>query len=272
MKLRQSFESRLEGLKHPYKELPPDYFQNRADQDINRILHFAGRKALSSLQRVEGKRLTVVSHPTVVSAVETGESVLVLPNHRSWMDIGFFVEATQRVGLKYTRPFSKPGNIQHPQPIPWFFHKVGLISRGDAQDTEGVARVFKAMKEHGQHPLIFPEETRIKDDVRRVHKLKRTAALMALMFDMPIAPLGIAGAGTGETVPSRHSLRGRHIQVADTPVAQFGSIIRFERPSEIDEGHIVRIAGILTREVLTPALQSTVDAAYATRETLQRSA
>jgi hypothetical protein len=266
--VKASIDAYLEELKHPNKELPPDYYEKRAKQKTGRLLHFAGRKALEGLQRFEGgTSLTIVPHESVVKAAQTGTSVLVLSTHRSdFLDIGFFVSATQKVGLKYTRPLSKIENIQLPQPVPAFFHRVGLIAidRGDV-DSAGVEQVFGAMKARGQHPLIFPEENRIYENITQVHRLKRTAAMMALMFNMPIAPLAIVGGGRGETVPSRHGFRGRHLQMADHPVAQFGELIRLEPRAGFDGEHLVREAGLLTRTVLTPAMQATLDAAYETR-------
>lgn len=252
-----------------YETLPPDYYPKRARQHVNWPLHFIGRKLLSAHMRYEQGPLTVVVPDSVKQRAKIERPVIVTPTHRSWLDIGIFVEATERAGLHHVRPMSKIENIQTHPLAAWFFHQVGLfaVDRGEA-DFEGINTVFEALYERGQHGLIFPEGTRVKEDVERIGKIARTPAMMALKYGFDLVPLAIVGASEGETQPSKLTVHGKHLPVATAPVAQFGDVIYVDQlPFDTTDKQLMLATGALTRS-LRESMQQTTDAAYRTRSEL----
>lgn len=93
----------------------------------------------------------------------------------------------------------------------------------------------------------------------------RTPAMMAMTHGFAIVHLAMVGGGVGETIDSRHTFKGKHIPVADHPVAQFGEVIQLQYDPNVA---LVRQAGIATRTILKPDLQQTLDMAYHTRHSL----
>jgi len=248
----------------PYETLPPDYYDKRARQHINYPLHFIGRKAISAFLRVEqGSGLTVKAPQSVYDYAKTGRPILVSATHRSWMDISMFVQATQKVGIDHTRPLSKIENIQKHPALSWYYHQVGLFAAvREDPDLEGIDKVFTAASARRQNTLVFPEGTRVLDDIEHVNTYARTPAMMAMAHGFAIVHLAMVGGGVGETIDSRHKIKGKNIPVADHPVAQFGEVIHLDFDPDAP---LVRQAGIATRTILKPDLQQTLDAAYVTR-------
>lgn len=255
----------------PYESLPPDYYDKRARQHINWPLHFIGRKALSAFLRIEqGSGLTVRAPQSVRDYAKTGKPMLVSATHRSWMDISMFVQATQKVGIDHTRPLSKIENLQKHVALSWYFHQVGLFAAvREDPDLEGIDKVFTAASARRQNTLVFPEGTRVLDDIEHVNSYARTPAMMAMTHGFAIVHLAMVGGGVGETIDSRHTFKGEHIPVANHPVAQFGEVIQLEYNPDVA---LVRQAGIATRTILKPDLQQTLDIAYDTRTQLMRTA
>jgi 1-acyl-sn-glycerol-3-phosphate acyltransferase len=247
-----------------YETLPPNYYDKRARQHVNYPLHFIGRKVLSGfLKHEQGQGLTVAAPQSVHDYVETGKPLLVSATHRSWMDIAMFVEATQEVGIKFTRPLSKIENIQKSRALAWFFHQVGLFAAvREDPDMEGIDKVFTAASERKQNTLVFHEGTRVLEDIEHVNSYARTPAMMAMTHGFAIVHLAMVGGGVGETIDSKHVFKGKRLPVADAPLALFGDVIELEYDPNAP---LVRQAGIATRSILKPDLQSTLDAAYVMR-------
>lgn len=255
----------------PYETLPPEYYDERARQRINWPLHFIGRKALSGFLRVEqGHGLTISAPQSVRDYAKTGKPMLVSATHRSWMDISMFVQATQKVGIDHTRPLSKIENLQKHAALSWYYHQVGLFAAvREDPDLEGIDKVFTAASERKQNTLVFPEGTRVLDDIEHVNSYARTPAMMAMTHGFAIVHLAMVGGGVGETIDSRHIFKGKHIPVADHPVALFGEVIQLQFDPDTA---LVRQAGIATRTILKPDLQQTLDLAYETRAHLMQAA
>jgi len=254
-----------------YETLPAGYYQDRANQHINWPLHYLGRKALQKFLEVEqrGQKLTVVAPDSVYDAAWKRRPVLVAATHRSWMDISFFVQATQAVWLSHTRPLSKIENLQKHPALSRYYHDVGLFGAvRDDPDLEGIELVFASDYKKHRNDLVFPEGTRVLQDIEHVASYARTPAMMAIKYGFGISSLAIVGGGVGETQPSRHLIRGKRIPVADTPVAQFGDVIYLPHQPDLSPKELVRQAGIATRTILRPDLQQTLDIAYGTRAML----
>lgn len=244
-----------------------EYYQRRAAQRISPGLHFVGRKLLSKFLEIEqGSRLQVVVPDSLSRImVEDPKPVLVAATHRSAMDISYFVEATETAGIRHTRPLSKIENVQINPLLSGFFHKVGLFAADrDNPHLAGIDLVFGKAFMRGQNTLVFPEGTRVKEDVRRVKEFARTPAMMAIKHGFRIVPLAIVGGGVGETHPSRHAIPGMHghMPVATRPLAEFGQYIDLQPAPDATERQLVGLGGRATREILRPNLQETLDSAY----------
>jgi 1-acyl-sn-glycerol-3-phosphate acyltransferase len=251
----------------PYNTLPSNYYEKRADSRVSRPLHFIGRKLVSGLLNLEqGKKLYVQAPQSVHEVAESAKPILVSATHRSWMDIPQFVEATEAVGIRHVRPLSKIENIQKSRILAWYFHQVGLFAADrDNPDMAGINKVFASAYANDQNTLIFPEGTRVKENIAKIDNYARTPALMALQYGFAITHLAIVGGGSGETSPGKHSVFGKRLAVADKPVALFGEIIELELNPD---RNVLLQAGEHTRKILKPDLQGTLDRVYQLRQNL----
>jgi 1-acyl-sn-glycerol-3-phosphate acyltransferase len=252
-----------------YQHIPHGYYPKRAAQRPSRLLEAFGREVAGGFLEKESGPLKVQAPPSVRQFGAEHRTGIILSTHRSWTDIVYAVEATQVVGIERVRQVSKLENLQVHPVASWFLHKVGMIALDrDHPDIEGLASTLPALIRHGESALLYGEGTRVKNDVHRVGRLRRTPAMLALQYNLPVILLSMVGNATGETRQSERSLRGHHLGVPTAPVAVFGEVVHLEPlPPHPTDKQLMLATGAATRG-LQGQLQALHDQAYELREGL----
>ena len=167
-----------------------EYYEWAAQSRVNKPLHYAVSRALFSVMAVKNGRFKT-EIPESVKQIQ-GPAV-VASTHRSWLDIPYFVQATERADLRYARPVAKD-SLFNSRILALAFHQLGAVAVDRKQPNfSGINMAFGAFLDAGNSVNAFTEGTRVKTETRTVLQPKKTAFHLALQHEVPVVPLAIAG-------------------------------------------------------------------------------
>lgn len=235
-----------------------EYYEWAANTNVNKPLHYAASRVLFGVMAVKNG-LFKTEIPESVKQIK-GPAV-VASTHRSWLDIPYFVQATERAGLRYARPVAKDSLFNN-RVLALAFHQLGAVAVDRNQPNfNGINTAFGAFLDAGYSVNAFTEGTRVKTDTRTVLQPKKTAFHLALRHEVPIVPLAIAGVAVDD---ERSPLWfGRPV------VAVMGEPIYLPRLIEGDERTVQKFIFAQSREHLAElhnVQQMCLDRAYEIRE------
>lgn len=142
------------------------------------------------------------------------ESVIVAPNHQSYLDGMFVVESFTKTQIYKTYFFAKLRKIIKSGLIRKFADRSNVIVM-DINDkvSESIRKLAQALRA-GNRVVVFPEGTRTKDG--KIAEFKQTFAILAKEMKVAVVPVAISGAfeavKVGGTLPKfGSSIRVRYL-------------------------------------------------------------
>ena len=235
-----------------------EYYDWASQSKVNQPFHYVVSRALFGVMAVKNGNF-VSEIPESVKQIK-GPAVIA-STHRSWLDIPYFVQATERADLRYARPVAKDSLFKS-KFLALVFHKLGAVAVDRKQPNfEGINKSFGAFLDAGNSINAFTEGTRVKSDTRTVLQPKKTAFHLALRHEVPIVPLAIAGVAVDD--------KRSPLWFGKPIVAVMGNPIYLPTLIEGDDRTVQKFIFSQTREHLIElhiAQQTCLDEAYNIRD------